>query len=302
VSWTGLGGERFSIPLTTKLDSVSTAYTYDAQVYVADMTHINQLEFDINQVLPSGDTIIYGTQANFAAGFWDYTTNNGNPLGTSSWVHSNIVASKTPWTSAAWHHLTIKYTRSGNTVTYQSVALDGNVQNFSGAVTDSNFTLGWTPIGLNLPNFQINGDNTANNTSAYLDQFSISGSVVPFPTTTVNTTSPTVTATLYNSGTGPMTIPVGPFSITGPFALGPDTCPRSPATLAAGQICQIPMTFTALVSGPSSGTLTVIDDASSGTTQTLTLAGTGQALALPGTGVLINGGITLTGGVAFNPQ
>jgi hypothetical protein len=171
-TFTAAGGLRWHLPFNRDpslgLDPNSTAYAYDTQVWVQDTTHVNQLEFDMNQVIPNGDTVIYATQCNFVAGFWQYTTN-------SSWHSSNIPCTKGGWSSAAWHHLIVKYHRDSiGIVTYDSVTFDGTTTAFINASGSSHPSLGWSPIGLNLLNFQMNGDNTSNTITAYLDQTSIS--------------------------------------------------------------------------------------------------------------------------------
>ena len=82
VSWSPYGGERCSTPLGV-LDTTSTYFTYDVWWYITDLSHVNNLEFDFNQVLPNRETIIFGTQCSFRLGRWKYTTiEGGRRIGT----------------------------------------------------------------------------------------------------------------------------------------------------------------------------------------------------------------------------
>lgn len=142
---------------------------YSVSFYITDITHVNQLEFDVNQVIASGNTIIYGTQCNFVSGFWDYTTNVAS---LAHWNTSNIACAKSGWTASAWHTLSIASHRSGDTVTYDSVTLDGVTTAFTGTHSgNSSFALGWAPAI--VLNFQLNGDATSTGTTNYLDQMSL---------------------------------------------------------------------------------------------------------------------------------
>ena len=67
MSWSPYGGERCSTPLGV-LDTTSTYYTYDVWWYITDLSDVNNLEFDFNQVLPNRETIIFGTQCSFRRG------------------------------------------------------------------------------------------------------------------------------------------------------------------------------------------------------------------------------------------
>lgn len=176
VSWSANGGERCSTPLGV-LDTTSTYYTYDVWWYITDLSHVNNLEFDLNQVLPNRETIIYGTQCSFRLGRWKYTTREG---GKARWNTSNPTCSRREWTANTWHHLVLQFHRDeSGVVTYDSVTFDGSVQAFNDASGPSNFALRWYPPGLQVVNFQIGGDDSSQGTTAYLDSFSVTGSAEP---------------------------------------------------------------------------------------------------------------------------
>jgi hypothetical protein len=94
---------------------------------------------------------------------------------------------------------------------------------------------------------------------------------VAFSGQMVTTTSAAMAVKLTNTGTGPLTInsitPSGDFAQT-------NTCPVSPATLAATGTCTINVTFTPTATGARTGTLTVSDNAT-GSPQSIPLTGTG---------------------------
>ncbi|HKN51015.1 MAG TPA: kelch repeat-containing protein [Amycolatopsis sp.] len=101
--------------------------------------------------------------------------------------------------------------------------------------------------------------------------------------------SATRTISLVNSGSAPTSI----YSITGGGDFSAvDTCPRAPATLAVGASCAINVSFTPTIAARQNGTLTVTDNADSGS-QAVLLSGSGSygflqvspgSLAFPPTG------------------
>ena len=101
---------------------------------------------------------------------------------------------------------------------------------------------------------------------------------VVFGNQLVSTTSAAKTVTLKNVQTVPLTI----FSIatSGDFA-ETSPCPISPQTLAPGASCAISVTFTPMMLGTRTGTLTVTDNAGLNT-ETSSLSGTGTLSGLTG--------------------
>ena len=168
----GYGGERFHIYLgLSNLDSTSVNFRYETMVYIEDPTHISILEFDLNQVIPNGKTVIYGMQLNFGIGKVQYTT---NVAGSAHWNDSNV--SCTPLSAHAWHSLVFQYHRdAAGIVTYDSIVIDGVLSSFVGCSGDSAFSLGWTPVGTLLVNFQMDGDGSLFSAVAYLDGLEITG-------------------------------------------------------------------------------------------------------------------------------
>jgi uncharacterized repeat protein (TIGR03803 family) len=81
-------------------------------------------------------------------------------------------------------------------------------------------------------------------------------------------------ATLTNTGDGPLTI--GSIATTGDYAMTTG-CPLAPATLAAGAGCTVSVTFTPMATGSRPGTLTITDDAA-GSPRTVNLTGSGATV------------------------
>ena len=171
-TFTGGGGERYDIPFDT--DAAATHFMFDGWVYVASGgTAINALELDMNQVIPDGDTVIYGIQCDGGTGKWDYTENTGTPSAyVDVWTASTVSCNPAAWTTNTWHHVQFTYSRdaSGN-VTYQTISFDGALSTLNVTV-NSAFTLGWS-AGALVANFQMDGLGSGSNV-LYLDSLSIS--------------------------------------------------------------------------------------------------------------------------------
>ena len=123
----------------------------------------------------------------------------------------------------------------------------------------------------------------------------------------LTTTSAAKMVTLTNTGTGALTI--SSIAASGDFAetsTGGTACPISPATLASGANCVISVTFAPTALGARTGSLTVTDNAGSGT-QTVPLMGTGWDFTLTApaavsvkAGKSINFNVTMTPLGGFN--
>jgi len=132
---------------------------------------ISNLEMDVNQVMPNGQTAIFGFQCDGYSGTWDYTVNAGTPQKPSDiWRHSYSECNPREWSTNTWHHIQISYSRDqyGN-VCYKSVWLD-NVESDLYSTVPSAFALGWSPTL--LTNFQVDGG-TSGSAKVYLDNLTI---------------------------------------------------------------------------------------------------------------------------------
>jgi hypothetical protein len=166
------GGERYDVSFGD--DTLSNNFFYDAWVYLkSPSTSIANVEMDLNQVMPNGQTAIFGVQCDGWSGTWDYTANAGTPeKPIDTWLHSKAACNPRTWSTNTWHHVQIRYSRNDSgEVTYQSVWFDG-AESTINATVSSAFALGWSPTL--LTNFQIDSyaPGSASST-AYLDNLTI---------------------------------------------------------------------------------------------------------------------------------
>jgi hypothetical protein len=170
-NYTNAAGERYFVQFGA--DRAADNFLYDVWVYLASPSNdISKLEFVMNQVIPNGQTVIYGVRCNGVAGTWDYTKNAGTPQKYSDvWVSSTAACNPRSWTDNVWHHVQISYSRDdlGN-VKYGSVWLDGAGQDLNVTVPSS-FALGWGSTL--ITNFQVDGLGASGSATVYLDNLTI---------------------------------------------------------------------------------------------------------------------------------
>ena len=171
MQYTNYGGERYWVVFGN--NTAVTNFLYDTWVYVAQPSSgIANIEFDMNQVMSNGQTVIFGFQCDGYSGTWDYTANEGTPQAPSDvWLNSPFPCNPRSWSNNAWHHVQISYSRDAyGSVTYQSVWFDGVEQDLN-ATVPSSFALGWGSVL--LTNFQIDGLGASGSSTAYLDKLTI---------------------------------------------------------------------------------------------------------------------------------
>lgn len=172
-TYSDYGGERYSMRFGD--DTEATNFLYDGWIYIKDYAkNIANIEMDLNQVMPNGQTVIFGFQCDGWSGTWDYTANKGTPSSPSDqWVHSSQHCNPQQWSVNTWHHVQISYSRDGSGyVTYHYVALDGAQQNINATVLSA-FSLGWAPTL--LTNFQVDSSQSGSASSlVYMDALQIS--------------------------------------------------------------------------------------------------------------------------------
>lgn len=165
-------GQRYSVVFDT--DGSSTNFVYDTWVYIAGSSSgFKNLEFDLNQTMTNGETVIMGFQCDTWNHTWDYAVNGGSPTKPwDTWNHSSAYCNAQEWSVNQWHHVQIYSAHDSNGwVTYHSVWLDG-VQEPINATVFSGFDLGWGPAI--VANFQIDGS-TSGSTYAqvYMDKMNV---------------------------------------------------------------------------------------------------------------------------------
>lgn len=166
------GGERYSSQFSD--DTGAENFVYDTQVYIAnDSNGFNNLEFDLNQTMSNGETVIMGFQCDTWTKTWDYTVNGGSPDSPwDTWQHSSSYCNLHDWSPNQWHHVQIYFSHDqSGWVTYHSVWLDGNQEDLNLTVF-SGFNLGWAPA-INTQ-FQIDGNSDSTTWgNVYLDQLKV---------------------------------------------------------------------------------------------------------------------------------
>ena len=172
-TYTYYGGQRYYAGFGD--DTTARNFLYDGWVYLTDSaSSISNLEMDMNQVMPNGQTVIFGFQCDGWSGTWDYSANGGTPTAPwDHWVTSSAPCNVRNWAQNAWHHVQISYSRDdyGN-ATYHSVWLDGNEQQIN-ATVPSAYALGWAPTL--LTNFQVGSFYPGwSSSNVYLDNLTIS--------------------------------------------------------------------------------------------------------------------------------
>jgi hypothetical protein len=162
------GGERYSVSFGDEQSKQN--FLLDTWVYVANpSTGISNLEFDLNQVMSNGQTVIFGFQCDTWSGTWDYSANKN---GSDQWVHSSAPCNVRNWSTNAWHHVQIAYSRddSGN-IAYKTVWLDGAQQAINATALGA-FELGWSPVL--LVNVQVDGATSgASSSLVYVDELTV---------------------------------------------------------------------------------------------------------------------------------
>ena len=170
VSYSDYGGERFHRVFGN--DISASYFIYDTYVYLVNPTQVQNLELDVDQVTANGETIIFGTQCSSISGTWEYTYVSS---GHAHWAPSNVPCNPQNWTPNKWHHIQIQSHRAGDVVTYDWVKFDNDrARSFKKATVPSGLFLGWTPTGVLLLNFQVDGAYSSSGTvQGYFNELQI---------------------------------------------------------------------------------------------------------------------------------
>lgn len=169
-TFSGYGGEIYNASFGD--DTTSQNFFYDAWVYIAQGSSVANLEMDMNQTMPNGNTAIFGFQCDGWSHTWAYTMNKGTPTNpVDAWVSSKATCDPASWSTNAWHHVQVSYSRDGSgNVCYKSVWLDGAQQDMYITVPSA-FALGWAPTL--LTNFQVDGATPTGGSVVYLDNLTV---------------------------------------------------------------------------------------------------------------------------------
>jgi hypothetical protein len=151
MEYSGHGGERWHISMGNNAGGHN--FALDTYVYFTDPSQVGNLELDFNQVMPNGQTVIYGTQCSSYSNTWEITYTDGS----SHWRPSNVPCNPKSWAPNTWHHIQIGFHRDDSGyVVHDWVNLDGTHSTFNNAGGPGALWLGW-PTGLLLVNYQVDG-------------------------------------------------------------------------------------------------------------------------------------------------
>lgn len=167
------GDERYSVNFSD--DTQAENFFYDAWVYLtSSSSNIGNLEFDVNQTMSNGQTVMIGVQCDGYSNRWAYTVNEGSaPNPQPRWVPAGgSYCNPRAWSQYAWHHVQAYFShdQSGN-IRYHSVWLDG-VESSLNVTAFGAFDIGWGPI-INTQ-FQVDGRGSGGHATAYVDGLTVS--------------------------------------------------------------------------------------------------------------------------------
>lgn len=168
-SFTNNGGFLYYDNFTTPTpNTTSLNWFLDQWIYLeSPTTALGNVETDLNQVDPSGNTVIMGFQCDGFNSRWDYTFTDT----AAHWAQSTQSCNPRNWTTNAWHHLQIYFSRdTSDNVTYHSVWFD-DVEFPINQTAPAGLALGWA--NSNIMNFQIDGVGTSGSITAYLDNSTV---------------------------------------------------------------------------------------------------------------------------------
>jgi hypothetical protein len=162
------GGVRWHVSFAK--DANATHFVYDTYVYIVNPSQVANLELDMNQVMPNGKTVIFGTQCSSYTKTWEYTYVSGG----AHWKSSNVACNPKNWAAKSWHHIQIaSHRNSSGVATYDWVNVDGTHSVFKNATVNAAESLGWAKGDL-LINFQMDGANAGSGSiTAYIHKMTI---------------------------------------------------------------------------------------------------------------------------------
>jgi hypothetical protein len=137
-------------------------FTYDTDFYVSNANITQALEFDVSMYM-DGVGMFFGTQcAHLGDGDWDVLNNV-----TQKWESSGTACKFVN----GWNHLTLQFQRgSGNTLLYQSIALNGVTSNINKTYAPFSVPSDWYGITVN---YQMDGDSSQASNTTYLNNLNL---------------------------------------------------------------------------------------------------------------------------------
>jgi len=172
-SFTNNGTERYSVAFNDNVNAKN--FVYDTWVYLTSSSSmLANLEFDVNQTMSNGQTVLMGFQCDGWTGLWAYAVNTGTASSVKpKWIgKSGTSCNPRSWSINKWHHVQASFSRdSSGYVTYNSVWLDG-VQTSLNVTVFGAANLSWGNVI--QTQFQVDGYGSTGHVTAYLDALQIS--------------------------------------------------------------------------------------------------------------------------------
>lgn len=169
--YTNNGGELYYVSWGD--DTAKQNFVTEAEFYLTStINSIANIELDLNQVMPNGQTVIFGFQCDGWNHTWDFTENAGTATAPKDhWLRSSAGCDPRSWAPNTWHHIQIAYSRDkyGN-VTYHSVWFDGTQHPIDRTVFSA-FALHWGPSL--VTNVQIDGLGSSGAPVVYVDKLMV---------------------------------------------------------------------------------------------------------------------------------
>jgi len=171
-SFSNSGDERFSTQFADDVDSKN--FFYDGWVYLtSSASKLGNLEFDVNQTMANGQTVLVGVQCDGYTNHWAYTVNTGSASDVKPrwYSKSGTYCNPRSWAQNKWHHVQFSFSRDDSgKIDYHSVWLDGTESTLN-ATAFGAADLHWGPV-INTQ-FQIDGIGSGT-VAVYLDNLTIS--------------------------------------------------------------------------------------------------------------------------------
>jgi hypothetical protein len=134
-------------------------YVYNTDVYVADASVTQALEFDVNMFF-DGIGMTFGTECRIEGGYeWDIWDNVA-----AHWVPTGVACNPV---NRGWNHVTVQVERdANNNVVFQSIALNGVTAVLNKSYAPFTVPADWYGV---VCDFQMDGNYAQDPYSAYLD-------------------------------------------------------------------------------------------------------------------------------------
>ena len=168
MTYSDRAGERWSLSFAR--DAEATHFVLDTYIFLPNPSQVENLELDVNQVMPNGETVIMGTQCAGSNGTWESAYTSGTQ---DHWKSASIHCNPREWAANQWHHVQIGMHRDSNgVVTHDWVNFDGT-HSVWGESQQAAHSLGWAAGDLVL-NYQVEGESSGSGSvTSYIHEMTV---------------------------------------------------------------------------------------------------------------------------------